>query len=77
VAFDNRGRADLAGARSRRGALRGGRTFDFGASGTRARRTLSLGLITLGAIKEHGLRLGNRGLENIVAQIGTRGHFTF
>jgi hypothetical protein len=68
--------AHLARARGRRRALGGGRTLDLGATGTRAGRALSLGLITLGAIQENGLGLGNGRLENIVAQIRNRGHLT-
>jgi hypothetical protein len=68
--------AHLARARGRRRALGGGRTLDLGATGTRAGRALSLGLITLGAIQENRLGLGNGRLENIVAQIRNRGHLT-
>jgi hypothetical protein len=68
--------AHLARARGRGRALGGGRTLDLGATGTRAGRALSLGLITLGAIQENGLGLGNGRLENIVAQIRNRGHLT-
>jgi hypothetical protein len=75
MAFDNGGGANLAGARGRWGAFGGGRTFDFRASRTRAGGAFTLGLITLGAIEENGLRLGNGGLEDIVAQIGNRRYF--
>jgi hypothetical protein len=68
--------AHLARARSRRRAFGGGRTLDLGATGTRAGRALSLGLITLGAIQKNRLGLGNGRLENIVAQIRNRGHLT-
>ena len=68
--------ADLTGARGRRRTLGGGRTLDLGATGTGARGALSLGLITLGAIQEHRLGPRNGRLQNIVAQIRNRRHFT-
>jgi hypothetical protein len=68
--------ADLARARGRRRALGGGRTLDLGATRTGARRALTLGLITLGAVQKNRLGLRNRGLQNIVAQIRNRRHLT-
>ena len=68
--------AHLARARGRRRALGGGRTLDLGATGTRAGRALSLGLITLGAVQKNWLGPWNRRLQNIVAQIRNRGHLT-
>jgi len=66
----------LTGARGRRRAFGGSRTLDLGAAGTRAGRAFSLRLITLRAIQEHRLGPRNRRLQNIVAQIRNRGHFT-
>jgi len=76
LTLDDRRWADLARARGRRRALGGGRTLDLGAAGTRARGAFTLGLITLGAIQEDRLGFGNRGLQNIVAEIRNRRHLT-
>jgi hypothetical protein len=64
-----------AGRRRRTGC--GSRTFDFGASGSGARGAFSRGLITLGAIQDDWLGSRNRGLQNIVAQIGNRRYLRF
>jgi len=66
----------LTRARGRRGALGGGRTLDLRAARTRAGRAFSLRLITLGTIQEHRLGPRNGRLQNIVAQIRNRRHFT-
>ena len=66
----------MTGARGRRRAFGGSRTLDLRAARTRAGRAFTLGLIALGAIQEHGLRPRNGRLQNIVAQIRNRGHFT-
>jgi hypothetical protein len=76
LALDNRRWADLTGARGRGRALGRGRTLDLGTARTRAGWAFSLGLITLRAIQEHGLRPGDRRLQNIVAQIRNRRNFT-
>lgn len=75
LTLDNCGGAGRPGARRARGALGRRSAFDLGTSGSRARRTLPLGLVTLGTIQENRLGLGNRGLQDIVAEIRYRRHF--
>jgi len=77
LAFHHSRWAGLTRAGGRRRADCRSRTFDFGASGSRARRAFSRGLIALGAIQDDRLGLRNRGLQNIVAQIGNRRHLRF
>ena len=59
-------------ARCGRGALGRLRALNLRATRSRARRGLTLGLVALTAIHNDRLRLGNRGLENIVTQIRDR-----
>jgi len=77
LALDHGRWADLPRTRCSRRATGRSRTFDFGATGPGARGALSLGLIALTAIQNDRLGLGNRGLENIVAQIRHRRHLRF
>ena len=76
LTLDDRRWADLARARGRGRAFGGGRTLNLGTAGTGAGRAFTFGLITLGAIQENRLGLGNRRLQNIVAQIRNRRHLT-
>jgi hypothetical protein len=76
LTLHNRRWADLARARGRGRAFGGGRTLDLRATRTRAGRAFTLGLITLGAIQKNRLGLGNRRLQNIVAEIRNRRHLT-
>jgi hypothetical protein len=76
LALDDCRWADLTRTRGRGRALGRGRTLDLGAARTRTGRAFSLGLITLRAIQEHGLGPRNGRLQNIVAQIRNRRHFT-
>jgi hypothetical protein len=68
---------DLTRARCRRRTACRSRTFDFGATGPGARWALPLGFIALATIQDDRLGLRDRGLENIVAQIGHRWHLRF
>jgi hypothetical protein len=64
----------LTRAGSRRRAYRGSRTFNLGAAGPGARRALTRGLITLATVQDDRLGSRNGRFENIVAEIGNRGH---
>jgi len=74
LALNHRRRADRARARRRWRALRSSRTNDFGAPRARARRAIPLRLVALRAVQNDRLRLRNRGLENIVTEIGDGRH---
>ncbi len=75
LAFNNSGRADLTRARCGRGALGRRRALHFRATGARARRTVALGLIALGTVKNYWLGFRNGTLEYIIAQIRNRRTF--
>jgi len=77
LTLHHRRRAFLSRARSTRGADRRRGALHLGAPGPRARGALALGLVTLGAIQNHRLGLGDRRLEHVVAEVRDRGHFAF
>ena len=75
LTLDNRWRALLTRARGTLGTDRRRRAFDLGTPRPRARRALSLRLVTLGAVQNDRLGFRNGRLEHIVAEIGHRRHF--